>query len=309
MSMQGANEMAGRDGQAVTRVAATTVEQGVDFSAYADAPGRGTGAEMLAGGTVRVSAAAPAQPPMRTGGAPRGADGVRAVEVARYVAGRDDAAPQSVMQSLRIDGPFRTVELEPGNPTSRTRVEVAERLGLIRSAGPGLWADMAAPGAVQAAPASPAPVGTPAEPEVASEAAEDPGAGVFDAEADQLWAEDIAGLDQPVYDSAVARTTAAVVSGEGLDGVALQLAKDTGMAPELAQQYVSEGAAYYADVVAADLERQGIAPDQLEAFYGHLRAVRGPEMRHAIQRLTLARDVSVFRTLATEWQMLQARRG
>ncbi|NOD83751.1 hypothetical protein [Ruegeria sp. HKCCD6119] len=46
-----------------------------------------------------------------------------------YIAGQE--TPQNVAASVRNDGGFRTVEVEPGNPASRTSVEAALAAGLI----------------------------------------------------------------------------------------------------------------------------------------------------------------------------------
>ena len=109
-----------------------------------------------------------------------------------------------------------------------------------------------------------------------------------------------------MYDSAVEKTTAAVAEGRGLDEVAQQLAADSGMDLDKARAYVREGSAYYAEIVDADMERSGIPEGQLQDFYAHLRIERAPELAFAIKRLTGYRDISGFRRLATEWQMLKA---
>ena len=223
-----------------------------------------------------------------------------------YRAGQDDALPTSVMQSAKNVNGRTTVQLIPGVEGSRTDVRSAVREGLVREVSPGVWVDTAVVNMMAGQAPQPAPQWGQPEPEQAPLV--DPGQGVFDPEDEKLWNEDIAPLSQSVYESSLARGIAAVVDGGSLENLTASLVRDAGLEPALAADYAQQGTAMYQRTVDRAMGRVGLEGDDLAAFYADLRKNPG-QLRHALQTLVYSRDVSVFRSLAMDFQTARQRRG
>jgi hypothetical protein len=206
-----------------------------------------------------------------------------------------------VAATFARSGALQTVELIPGQPATRTDVRSAARAGLIEPDGRGGWRDVAnQAAAVAAVEASTRPEEAPEEPQVGE---------TFDKKDLSLWAEDIAPLDQQVYDSAVSRAMEAAATGQGLEHVAVQLAKSAGMDPALAAEYVQAGTAMYQRATDKALARMGISGQELQEFYAHLRQEQPGNLRHALQKLALQHDTSEFKKLGVSWQEARMRRA
>jgi hypothetical protein len=207
-----------------------------------------------------------------------------------YQVTHEGAAGGSVLATRQRVMGADTVELIPGTPGSRTNISAALKAGLIEEFAPGQYREAAARSAQEAAE------------EAQPEPQQDPGAGVFDAEDDQLWAEDIAPLPQPAYDAAVASGIAAIAHGQGsFEQTAKALSSNAGIEPALAQEYVEQGAAMYERAVARGLEPLGLTGARLQQFYDATR--EDPKaLQDALQRLLHMRDVSGFRDMAIAWQ-------
>lgn len=193
-----------------------------------------------------------------------------------------------------------SVELEPGNPASRTSLAVALRLGLIKEPYPGIYEDaqggtpQGPQGSTQPRSGDPAP-----QPEKPAQA----GPELADEKAEGDWAADIEPLPQQAYDSALA-FAADAVAGEGVEGwdkMAQVLARDAGLAPEAASQFVSAGYTFFEGQVSKAVQALGIGPEAKEAFYDHIRDNHPDDLKAATQALVMGRSLDGFRALAAKY--------
>lgn len=221
-----------------------------------------------------------------------GSEPVEAGPVARHVESQQGRHGAPVMSTLRR-GSTDSVELEPGNPASRTSLAVAERDGLIRRNAAGVYED------VLKSTAEPTAASAENDP---SDDQPDADAGVFNAEEDSLWAEDIAPLPQSAYDSAQASVVAVIAHGMGsVEDTAKSLAKSAGIEPAMALDYVTEGIAMHERTVARALAPLGLTGGRLEEAYAAFRD-QPARLQDAIQRLVHQRDPSGFREMATDFR-------
>ncbi len=148
----------------------------------------------------------------------------------------------SVAATLRTSTGNPSVELIPGNPASRTSVQVAMREGLIRQDPlTGQWLDAVPFVAPEAAEEQP---GQTTEQDQQDDRRDD-GAAAFDPEDQSLWAQDIEPLPQGTYDAAVGRAISVAVGTGDPARLVTELAQGAGISPELAQDYVTQGVAMY----------------------------------------------------------------
>lgn len=212
---------------------------------------------------------------------------------ARYTVGQDTPTG-SVMATLRNVNGAQTIELEPGNPASRTHLRMALETGLIEAVGNGQYRDKGMQDNASQGLPQDAPQDSPEDAPV------DPGKGVFSAQDDEDWQASIDPLSQSAYDSTSASVTVAVMAGaDNLDRAAANLAEQAGMEPELAKNYVQTGYEMYEAVVAKAVATVGVTDKQ--DFYKFLRDTKPRELQHAIQSLTMGRDVALFKELASEY--------
>lgn len=235
----------------------------------------------------------------------------------RATVSHSGTAGGSVAATMQHLGGARTVELVPGNPSTRTLVETAVRAGLLESDGQGGFRD---PGNVARAaegPKATAPAAVvqedlqePAKPAPAAEIHE-----AFDAEDLDLWNQDIAPLPQAAYDAAVTRTMGAVVSGgagdmdAALSHVANQLAQSAQIDQTLAAEYVQQGAAMYQRTVERALAKVGLEGQQdTQGFYKWMRQSQQEGMQKALQHLVHLQDPGEFVRLGTKYIGFKANR-
>jgi hypothetical protein len=200
--------------------------------------------------------------------------------------------PASVMATLQRDARGQSVELEPGNPASRTTLETAIRGGLVQEVSRGVYMD------AQTLQAQPAPQQAPTQALEKQEAPQDEPFAFVDANDRALWNEDVAPLEQHVYDSAVASTVAFVATGKGsLETIAKRLASEGGLEPELAQEYVNTGVAHYKNSLSRDLiAAVGLPKGQVEQFYNWTRTQ--PALSKALSEMMHQGTTREFRELA-----------
>ena len=228
-----------------------------------------------------------------------GQEQVRTSEVARYSVSHSGTHGGSVMATWQIQGPgHRTVEVRPGDSTSRTRVEAAVRQGLLREVSPGRFEDVAA----TAVPAARPDAG--ATEQAAADERDAGGAEAFDTEDVADWDSALKPLPQAAYDAAAASATLAAVTGGDLGSAIRGLVGNTGMEPEQARLYVEAGVAVHERAVAAAVAPLGITGERLESFYSAVRE-QPAKLQDAIQRLTQQRDTSGFRKMAAEFNRHQ----
>jgi hypothetical protein len=227
-----------------------------------------------------------------TGGGGSGdGGGSERMDFARYVASQAGVPGGSVRATLQGYGEKQSVELIPGQPSSRTLVAHALRDGLLIRDHTGALVD--APNRKELV--------TAAQQEPQETPQSDPGAEDFDPAEDAAWAEAIQPLDQGAYDGAVASSIGAVLNGHtGLTNAAENLAKAAGMEPGEAHAFVQAGYDLYRGVVDRAVGKLGVNGAALESFYADCRA-RPRALQDAIQRVVHQRDVGGFQTLAHDY--------
>lgn len=204
----------------------------------------------------------------------------------------------SVVATLQ-SGSRASVELIPGDPTSRTLVAVAEREGLIRLNDAGRWED------IQKLKGEPAVAQAPQQgPEDTTDQTTDAEAsmGAFCPVLAADWALDIADLPQGAFDSAQSSLIGVIALGSGsLENTALTLAKSVpGMSPELAREHI-DGGLFVHQQAADKAMSQIVGAHELEAMYEAFR--NDPQkLMPAVQALTLAHDLRPLKALAVAWK-------
>lgn len=212
---------------------------------------------------------------------------VASTGVERHTFSRDGVAGGSVVATLNRQGMHATVELEPGNPSSRTRVEVALREGLVERDGSGGFRDATR----VAQPEHQAPQ----EPEQ-----EHPGesaSAVFTPEDAATFAGLISDLPQHAFDATEARMVEAFATGRGsVEQIAESLAREAGIEPTAALEVIRKAEDLYVAPVSRELVRVGIPQEQHDEARAFFQSQPGP-FRDALQRFVHARDLSGFRAL------------
>jgi hypothetical protein len=203
----------------------------------------------------------------------------------------NDRPTGSIMATLQSDARGKTVELVPGVPGSRTYLATAIRDGHVKDIGHGRYED------VQAATAEPhedkqEPL---EEPQQAPE--ENP---FMTEEEAKAFTEDIAPLEQHVYDGAVALAMVASVDGADLSKAEERLVKEANMSQEQAEQMVSNVYGLYKDSVIRQLAPDGLTKENADEFFQW--CVGKPQLRAAVQKVGFQHDVSGFRELAVHWR-------
>ena len=228
-----------------------------------------------------------------------GQEGAETVAYGRHAEPIVGTAGASVASTLQDRfGASASVELEPGNPASRTFVNVARSLGLIRQDEAGNWVD-SAPATEQAKA-----LDQQLNPEPPQQHQEEGAAGVMDVEAFEAYAAAIAPLPQHAVDVAQAHAVTGVFEGQSLEDVAAEvghrLASDSGlgMEPAQASEVVCQGVALYETTVARVAAAEGVGETMKEAFYASLRESNQAGLRDALSKLVYSGDASGFRDLA-----------
>lgn len=222
-------------------------------------------------------------------------------EVVRHIEGLPNQhAGQSVAATFqnRYSG-GATVQLVPGDESSRTTVSVAERMGLIRRDEGGNWVD-ASDNAAQAAAVAKASRADEPQPEQKNQDEASP----FDQADSVAFADAIAPIPQGAFDVAQAHAIAGVLEGQTESAlvaeVATRLAQNAGggMSPDQAAEAARKGLTVYSGAVAKLAAAEGISGDRLQDFYAELRAGQSGKLQDAIQRLVYSNDMRGFRALA-----------
>lgn len=210
--------------------------------------------------------------------------------VVRYQAGADVPSRPGVMATAKREGGVLSVELEPGNPASRTGIESALREGLIRQTGPGIYEDMA-----------PTPE-APAREQQPAEASEEQPFGFLDPGEVATWNEAVESeLSSHSYTAAAMGTIAAIAAGKDLDGVGRALAASNGLEPSRGLEFVDTGVEFTKRSLSRDLVKQGLCTsDNVEQFYASI--VGHAQLTRALQEVALEGKTTTFRTLAAAWR-------
>ena len=219
-----------------------------------------------------------------------------AQSVSRYsVADEQPHNSGSIVATRQTVNGFDTVELQPGNPASRTTLETAFRTGLIRELGNGIYADVAGT----------TPQGVPQQAPSETPQAQPEGEQAFgflpkgDAE---LWNRELEPLPQQSFDNAVASVVSSIGTGRtDLSGVAAKLAADAGLELDHAQEFVDTGVEFYKRSLSQDLAKNaGIPKSSVEDFYKWAQGQR--RLPEALSKLAHEGSTSVFREMAVDFK-------
>jgi len=229
---------------------------------------------------------------------------------ARYVHnGADTTGTNRGSIALTLTSTFGrpSVELIPGDPSSRTLVETAEREGLIRRDAFGQWVDVAV-----ASTATPADQPQQAQEQPQTQRSDEGASGTPlapDVVEDILHDAGVLGLQQSQVDALQARAIHAAVGDGDFAAIGTQLASEVpGLEPEQATDWVTGLVERYQDAADAAMGRLGLVGDDLAAFYDSLKA--DPRMRtHIAQRFALAGDATPLRSAAMAWIGRNQRKG
>jgi hypothetical protein len=218
--------------------------------------------------------------------------------ITRYAAPTGGAVNASIMSTAQRDRGGLSVELTPGDPSSRTVIQTAVRDGLVREVAPGQFVDVA-------------PAGQPVQGQPQQQAdQQQQSESLFDPQDAADLAADLEPVPQAAFDNSVARVTDAVVTGSfEVMGIAEKLAQEGGMSPELAADYVTQVTALYQRTADASLARQGLDGDELQQCYAFMREKKPAALKHALQAFTLAGDLAPLKKLAGLFQEETLRKG
>jgi len=226
-----------------------------------------------------------------------------------YTVPTDGQAGQSVLETYADRHGSPTVEMIPGNPASRTLVDVAIREGLLRR-GPG--------GVLEEVKGS---QGTPQnlsekqaeeterqqlEQQAAEQAQAEALEGVFSEAEDAQWREAFADLPEHAVTASGSRIVNALVLGTEVENAYKGLSQDTGLDPAKAAELVEHAFNLQAAIVDRAVAKVGVTSQLKGAFFESLRDQPG-QLGNALQRLIHARDVTPFQQLGREWIARQER--
>lgn len=278
-----------------------------------------TNYEQLAGGTIRVSSGNQPQPlgtaPEANqsrvyGGTIRVTAGQDATETAtaRHVVSYAGTEGGSVLATLDRAGSRPSVELIPGNPASRTSVEAAILMGVLKR-GHGL--EEVSHG-TQAAPQAPQQGHQQVTQQEAQQAPQqgqqaDANEGVFDPAEDAAFAREMDAIPEHVYSSALGAGVRDVVFDGDFKAAAARLV-EAGTEPAQAAEHVENARWYFQQMTDRAIAKVGVGDDLREAFYADLRQDMG-KLQNAIGYLTRGKDVSHFQAAAREWMARRDLKG
>lgn len=185
-----------------------------------------------------------------------------------------------------------SVLLVPGQESSRTNVETAVRMGLVRLEN-GRYVDVVTPDGKPA---------TLVQEQASQEIQADPGAEFFYPNDDADWAHDIEPIPQHAHDAAVASMVNVIAHDTGsFEDTAKALAVNAGIDPTLAADYVQSGRVMFQQVVDRAMAKEGLTGSRLDEAYEAMR--KDPrQLQQALQGLLHGRDVSGFVALARDFK-------
>jgi hypothetical protein len=217
--------------------------------------------------------------------------------VMRHSEGRADGSSGGSVAAT-FDGAFGkpTVCLEPGNPSSRTRVEVAERMGLIYRTADGRWVDTGSAG--QQAPAVHQQAPQQQQPEQNH----------FNVQHTQELDATIAGLPDYAVSAAQARLVALLAHDTGsMESIAAQLAEQVpGMDPVRALRLVQDFQRVHESALEGALLPLGMDADQANAFIGEFKQSSRHRYQDALQTLIYERSPRLFVAAARDYMRRHA---
>lgn len=238
-------------------------------------------------------------------------DEVTGTGVTRYTHSTAGIPGGGILASLSSTYGRPSVEIEPGNPASRTDVRTAERMGLIKADGRGGWEDVRGTDGTQRTHST-----VEAEKQqllhqqdtLQQQATHSDTEGVFSESEDEHWRTTVGAVPEHVFRPVLASMTNAVVLGEDFDTATRRLVQDSGMEPDQAAGVVNTAAQLQQNIVDRALEKVGLSGEALEAFY--VAARNDPRrLGNALQYLMHGRDVSHFQQWGREFAATRERRA
>lgn len=224
-----------------------------------------------------------------------GADEVAQVQGASFTFSRQGTAGGSVIATLNPQGHAASVELIPGDASTRTDVATAQRLGVIRRSASGGWEDVPQEALQEAHEAL-------AGQHRGIPQAEDPE--FISQEAAQALQGALQGIPEHALARAQAQMVGLVAHQHGtVEGIAKSLAEATGLDPQAAQEKVLQVWDHYAGAAAKAMASAGLTAQQIEQAQDWLQANHPGHLQDAIQRLIHGRDADGFRTLAVQFKV------
>ena len=187
----------------------------------------------------------------------------------------------------------------------RTSMAVAKRLGAVVADGQGGYQDVSLGKEGGHNVPAPEAITTPQDPLTIPQTLALQPAEHFDEAEWKAFEGDIQDMPQVAYDTTVSVATVACLDGTSLDAAAARLARETGMEPARAAHYVEHSAGMFRDTVTRAVAAEGVALENVDAFYAWCRGQRG--LQNAIGALTSSRNVKPFQSMAREWTAKQAR--
>jgi hypothetical protein len=199
------------------------------------------------------------------------------------------------------------VELIPGNPASRTLVDVAIRENLLRRGPGGVLEEVKGSQGQQqnladkdAAAAERLKLEQHAAELTQAEVLE----GVFSETEDAQWREAFSDVPEYAMTATGSRIVNALMLGTDFEGVYKGLVQDTGMEPAKAAEAVELAFSLQTAIVHRAVAKVGVTEQHRDAFFESLRD-QPNHLGNALQRLIHTRDVGPFQQLARQWAIGQ----
>jgi hypothetical protein len=214
---------------------------------------------------------------------------------------------QSVLETVSQRGNAQTVELIPGNPASRTLVDVAIRENLLRR-GPGGVLEEVKGNQGQSQNLADKDAAAAERQKLEQHAAELTQAealeGVFSETEDAQWREAFSDVPEYAMTATGSRIVNALMLGSDFEGVYKGLVQDTGMEPAKAAEAVELAFSLQTAIVHRAVAKVGVTEQHRDAFFESLRD-QPNHLGNALQRLIHTRDVGPFQQLARQWAIGQ----
>lgn len=203
------------------------------------------------------------------------------------VSSLSDVAAGSIMATMQTSygsptatmSPSTTVELEPGNPSTRTTLDVAERMGMVTRNALGIYEAVG-----QAALETP------------SEVQQDEAQGIelFSPAEEAQFASAIVDIPQALYDQAMVSAAASVAATGDIEDLASSLAATCGMAPSQLQEVQASATAMFQAQADKTISALGVNPSE---FYDWARTHHGEKLGQAVRTQLTTRSVDGYRGL------------
>ncbi|MHB1175814.1 MAG: hypothetical protein ACYCZJ_11890 [Sulfuriferula sp.] len=188
--------------------------------------------------------------------------------------------------------PTTTIELEPGNPGSRTSLATAELLGMVtrNAAGEYVAVGKSLAGEPEAAQGVP---GTEQE-----EGQEPQGPELFSESEEESFNASLSDIPQPLYDQAVISAAMQAATTGDIGDFSAKLAADAGLDVAQVRAVQESGTAMFQAQADKAISGLGVDPREL---YDWARSKHPDQLQAAVRNQVTARDLSGYRELAKQY--------